>query len=472
MKHTLLLPALCLYMQASAWGPDVTVDPYLSGGVTDVIEAPDGSLVAAVADTVPNDGTLISFHLSLDGGMTWTPASYTVPGNGVSPRVKLVKSATAFHCLFLDGITVKVFTPGTGVTGSYTDYDAEEFDAVMTPAGWLYLYLQLPGSNSIRRAGSNDGGVTWTGNSASVTSTGSIPRLSISPGDTVVLNYYGPVLADRPKSKVRSAFYTESSPGTLTPGTFQDVITDVTVDKWHYTSAIHGGRVWFLWEQGPIGGRTLWYRLSMDNGVNYGTAHQVVGGAGQDVADLRAIAHAEMGGTRLEVVHATYTTPGGMDPTQDLLVHHQVTGAAPDVFSTAAPISGHAPLDLPVNDSPGLVALTGGGVGVLWPGHTTPDADLFWDTGGVPTVLPELTDGMHARIIGPVTDALQLGYAMSAASDWTLMDATGRTLRNGMLPAAEQERIVTIEVRDLRAGTYLLLLQEHDTRRTLRFLKE
>ena len=413
-----------------AWSPDVPIGGYVPHGGYDAIEAPGGELIAAIADTVAGDGMQIIFRSSTDGGLNWSLASYQVTGNAVTTRIKLLKSQTTVYCLYLAGNTVRVYNMTTGVTGEYLDYQAEEFDAVMTPTGWLYLWIQLPGTDDIRRAGSNDGGVTWAGDSASVTGLGAVPRVSISPGDTIILNYYGPVLADRPKSKIRAAFYNELAPGDLniSPGSFQDIVMDETVDKWRFGSAIRNGRVWFFWEQGTVGQRTLQCRISIDNGVSYGSPFQVAGGGGEDVAGFDALAWAHPSGARVELVYARYTTPGGVDPVLDPLVHTFASAATPGTFATGAVVSEHAPGLFTTGSAPSIVG-TASGPGVAWAGYAGSAYELYWDAEHFLTSTGPDTDATQTWSLAPnpAHDELTITLPDEHVRSFIVVDTRGRT---------------------------------------------
>ena len=153
----------------------------------------------------------------------------------------MVGNATDLYCVYLHLDSVRILDLNSGVIQTYQDYVVSEFDCVLRPDGWLYLFVQVRALNDIRRAGTVDGGATWTGNAALVTSQGNRPRVTMSAGDTLILNYYGPPLVDVTKSVVRAGRYRETAPGTLstTANAFQDVITDTQVDKWGFRSVIH-----------------------------------------------------------------------------------------------------------------------------------------------------------------------------------------------------------------------------------------
>lgn len=451
-----LLPFVLTPLTLLAWGPDNPISAVGSSAHA-VTEAPTGGLIAAIADDTAGNGVAVRFHTSDDGGLTWTPAPYTAPGNGVPQRVKLLPTASTVYCLFIDDGSVRVYNTVSGATGAYLDFTAQEFDAVVNSTGWIYLFVQPAGSNQIRRAGTSDGGITWTGNSAQVTGNGAVPRVAISAGDTVVLNYYGPVLADIPKSVVRSAVYNQTVPGTLNVpgGAFVDAIPETNFDKWRYSSAIRGGRVWLFWEQEPVGQRILRCKVSANNGFAYGTAFQVAGGAGADINGHAAVARAASGTTRVDLVYGRYTTPGQTDPGLDQLWYTRAVIAAPQTFDPPTPVSEHAPVLATTAQGPTVVALQSGGTGAAWAGFTSSGNQLFWDADPISTSVAATTVAATSGAWpNPTANELFVSVPGSIAQPLYAMDALGR---RAPLPCeAVRDGVVRCGTAHLTPGFYLV----------------
>ncbi|MCB0794797.1 MAG: hypothetical protein KDB88_08680 [Flavobacteriales bacterium] len=462
MKHTsLLFAVLATPTLLFAWGPDTPVQLSSNSGPIHSIQAPGGEVVVAYADTVANDGVLIRFMLSSDEGATWSMAPYQVDATGVSPRIKLLRSASELYCAYLLNDTVRVFHPSTGTIGAYLDYAAEEFDAVMTDAGWLYLFIQLPGTDDIRRAGSNDGGLTWGGDMASVTGQGAVPRVTLGPGNSVTLNYYGPVLADRPKSKIRAAGYTEAAPGDLNVGVanFQDVVTDVTRDKWRFGSVAIGNVVWFFWEEGPALGTALKGLVSLNSGQDYGTAFTLSVGAGEVINGFQALGRTVAGSTRVELVYGKFTTPGQSDPVLDRLVHRWANTTLPEAFSAEEAISEHSPRVVPIAEQPALVALDNGKLGAYWSHRNGTEVDLFWDLQDLSTAVEPDDRNAGFHVTGPLNEELVIRSERNVQGEAIVMDASGRTVRTQRLSLAS-DIPSTLPIGQLASGAYVLIIRD------------
>ncbi|MBK7866884.1 MAG: hypothetical protein IPJ75_07785 [Ignavibacteriales bacterium] len=127
------------------------------------------------------------------------------------------------------------------VAGAYRAFDAE-----ISSTNSMYVFLDSLATNNIVRYSSLDYGYNW-GVRGSITSAGAFPTISKSvSGDTLFLNYYGPVLVDTATSVIRVARYRESAPGTLASAGFQDVATS-TMPKYEYKMAVGNGIAWFIY---------------------------------------------------------------------------------------------------------------------------------------------------------------------------------------------------------------------------------
>lgn len=467
-----LLLGLACASVSQAWGPDSYMGITMAGS-HDAAEAPNGQLIAALADTTANDGVLIHFLVSDDQGQSWSDAPYSIAGVGVCPRVRLLRLPNAVVCAYLDGTTVRFYNTATAASGAYLAYSASEFDAGVSSTGWIYLFVQLSTGNSIRRAGSGDGGITWTGNEALVTGNGAVPRVAVSPADTVILNYYGPVLADRPKSRIRAAFYNTSSPGNLnvSAASFQDVVTDETVDKWRYASAIRNGRVWFFWEQGPAATSTLHGRVSTNNGAVYGSPFQVAGGNGERIAGFNVLARAWGGTTRCELIYARYSVPASGDPAVDRLEYRTASAGSPSAFSSALAFSENVPRVEGINGAPALVPLANGLLGAAWGSPGNVATAYYFDLHDVVTGSGVRDAVSGFRLLGPAHGHLIIRGAGRFDGEAELRDHAGRLIaRHALRLAAGEDAVLPVD--GLPNGAYLITLIERQERRSMRFVQQ
>jgi hypothetical protein len=108
---------------------------------------------------------------------------------------------------------------------------------------------------------------------------------------------------------------------------------------------------------------------------------------------------------------------------------------------------------------------------VLW--HTTPLYPMVFNSGGMVLVFGPATTGITEQAgltaityPNPCTDVLYVD--VNAAAPWQLMDLQGRTLATGAFMGRGTQRI---DIASLATGSYMLVLGEGTTRRTVRFSK-
>ena len=452
--------------------PDVDMlSPAIPGASIGLAEGPGGTLWAAVPDNMPADSAMITFVTSSDGGVTWTTSPTHVPGPGVATRVRLVGNGTNLYCLYIFTDTVHIFNVNTQVVNRYEAYTARDFDCVLRPGGWLYLFVEVRNLDDIRRAGTVDGGATWTGNTALVTGSGQRPRVTMSAGDTLILNYYGPPLPDVTKSIVRAGRYQETSPGTLstTASAFQDVLTDTQVDKWGFRSVIHAGRVWLAWSEGPFNSREVKCRVSLDNGTTYGTAFDVFATPGLDelLADLQAISGPNGSGVGMAVVR--YQTPGQNDPQLDQVYYSSALASMPTTFAPEVGISEHAPTFVNGGVLPQLVHDASGVPGICWVGLDAGGTTLWYDAGAISTGLPETGLLWLEAWPVPASDRLTVSVPGGGRTGtWEVLDASGRPV-NGAVRLASTEPLL-LDVSRLATGSYLVRTASEEGVGVARFL--
>lgn len=471
MKHLSAIACailVLLSMNSFAWGPDILVDTTNIPCNLAVVQGPNGDLHMAIPDPVANDGVAVRFLISMDQGATWQNLGWSGTGNGVPSRVRLVAGTNAVWGAYLVDTLVHVIDLATGTVSTYNDHIARDFDVVMSSSGWMYLYLQLYGTNSIRRAGTNDAGATWTGNTALVTGGGSDPRLSISAGDTVIVNYYGPVLTDKPKSIVRQGMYYESAPGTLTVTGigFDDILTNTTIDKWQFGSVQSGGVVWTFWSEG-VGSRDIKAVVSTNGGDTYGGAINVAADAGVDEFAFHAVRRTQPGQVGVDLVFARYTAGGSTDQ----VYHSRSASATPTTFMAPVQVSEFSPLPFPSTFHPQACAFSDHSVGAAWLGGSGGAPDVFWDHDSF-SVGVSFRDAEKDLLLhpNPTNGALTLvGTALSRARLVRVHDVQGRLVRSIPVEAATR---MTLDLSDLPPGVHVLEVLWSGGRSTQRFVKQ
>lgn len=151
-----------------------------------------------------------------------------------------------------------------------------DFDVVASLTGEaIYLFADDATNDDIRRYSTMDGGFTW-GNVGYVASNGATPRIAMS-GNKLVLNYYGPVQSDPTISIIRAAIYNESGAGTISAGTFNDIVPNTGVIRRPFQPVFSQSNIWLFYTEGDAS-EVIKYMLSTDNGVSFGP-EQTVGGS-------------------------------------------------------------------------------------------------------------------------------------------------------------------------------------------------
>ena len=211
------------------WGIDNIILNNEPAGSFSGVQKSDGTLYLAVNDTLSTSNLGLVVFVSTDDGATWTLHPSGITFRGHYQKIKMLRSGLdSIHCSFQIGSNVYTWNPLSNNLGQLFSGNYRTYDMVASSTGNLYCFADSLPTNHIPRYGSTNGGLTW-GSRALVTSAGAHPKLFMSgTGDTLSLNYYGPVLADTTTSVIRNASYRESGPGTMaTAGTFTNIAVEV-----------------------------------------------------------------------------------------------------------------------------------------------------------------------------------------------------------------------------------------------------
>jgi hypothetical protein len=379
---------------ADSWGNDVLVSNSEPFGKLSGVEKSNGTIYLAVPDTnIVANRCLVIFR-STNMGNNWTTFASVSPSSTGVPRVKMVRSGLdSVYVVFLFGTSIYCWNVENNnfnlVTGTFRD-----FDVVASSTGGLYLFQDILGTNSIPRVASINGFATIS-QTANVTSAGAHPRVYMSgTGDTLLLNYYGPVLADTATSIIRSARYRESAPGTLASIAFINVATE-TQTKSEYQSVRLGSTAWMIYTIGTTGNIDIKCYISSDGGATFGSSVTLAGNPNVDEYWFEA-RHYTAGTGGLDIAYYSDSLQaGGPTNNTDKMLYRFANLTTPSTFSAPVQLSEHPPGWSARGYIPATVELYNtSDVGVAWVGLDGSNKRVYWDrylaVVGVPKTQNEL----------------------------------------------------------------------------------
>jgi hypothetical protein len=250
---------------------------------------------------------------------------------------------------------------------------------VASSTGNLYIFADSLPNNSIVRYGSTTGGRNWISRGL-VTSGGAMPKLFMSgTGDTLTLNYYGPVQPDTTTSVIRQARYRETGAGTLASAGFIDVVTGTDYKK-EFKTVSNKGEYWLFYTLGPDGSRDIWARKSTDNGANYGSPILIAGNPNTDEYAFDATFFVGSASSGFDLVYYSDSAQVGQ-PTNDTdILFYKSVNYGSTTFSPSERVSENPP-GYSQFYSTSILAMpySGADVAALWVGDASGTKKLFFD---------------------------------------------------------------------------------------------
>jgi hypothetical protein len=450
------------------WGADVIVSQAAPFSQHSISAKQNGVLFAGVPVALVTGQHSVAIYTSTDNGVTWTLAPVTAPAS-INPVIKTKMITTTFDnvfCYILQDNVIYVLNVESGVTGQFNTTGAQEFDVASGSGNFAYLFVQEPGLNTIKRYGTNDGGQTWTGNTATVTSNGSRPRVHMF-GARLILNYYGPVLSDTVSSVIRAAFYNETAAGTITPGTFSDVATNNTIKKKLFQSVMNNGLIWFFFTEGDAQ-QVLKCRVSTDNGATY-QPEFIVSGDAQVNAHWFSAAPMNNSGTFGAALTFLADSIAPSGTSLDQMKYATAMSGTPASFVIPA-----SPLDTyndttvsagSTNTIPVLINYTygmPGESGILWVGENAVGQVLYFDRFTATTgIRNEINENIALQIYpSPATDLIQVAVSIDdiELSEIEVYSIGNKLVLHKQLSKSgfETNQPFTLDISALASGTYLL----------------
>jgi hypothetical protein len=365
----------------SRWADDKTILNYEPSGKFAGIQKSDGKIYVAVNDTQSTTNLGLLIFTSTDDGESWSAASDGVNYRDYMENVKMIRTIhDSIYCFFQTGDKVYCWNLLSSTepirpvfSGGY-----RSFDVTTSSTGHFYIFVDSLPNNSIVRYTSANGGIDWTTRGL-ITTAGALPKVSMSgTGDTLLLNYYGPVLSDTASSVLRLVRYRQSAPGTLASAGFIDITTD-PAQKHEFVNASNNSEMWFIYTSGNVGARSIWGRKSSNAGVSWEPAFALTNNPNFDYYGIDIKFHSFNNYGFDLVYQADSVQAGAPTNTSDHLFFSESTYGSME-FTGLTHISDYPPAPYSSNYSSGIVTLNNSqDVGVIYVGIDGDNKKLFWD---------------------------------------------------------------------------------------------
>jgi hypothetical protein len=366
----------------SDWFNDYVVLNNEPIGMFSGVQTSNGTIYVAVNDTLATSNLGLIIVTSANNGESWSLFPQGITARTHYNKIKMLRgNSDSVYVAFQLGENIYFWNIISGNFNQFPYTGYRDFDVVISSSNSLYIFLDSLASNHLPRYASLTGGTTWPIR-ALVSSSAAHPKTYMSgTGDTLVLNYYGPVLADTATSIIRSALYRESVPGTLLSSNFQDV-TVAGVRKEEFSSAANNGEVWFVYTEGEPGSRNISARKSINNGVSYEPAITVAGNPNRDEFLFDIVHYNETSGPGgFNLIFYSDSVVAGPGTNETDILYHSKASYGSSGFGSPEQISENPPEYSPDNYVPRLVSLpfSGNDLGALWVGDDGSSKKLFWD---------------------------------------------------------------------------------------------
>lgn len=363
-------------VQSPLWGNDVIVSNFEPIGPITAIKAATGTIYVAINDTLATANLGLIIMQSTNDGNTWSLYPQGITLRTQYTKLKLISAGGAADSVYL------FFQVGSSVyswnfrnqTFNSTGYGniKSSFDVVGAANGSLYYFFDtIP--TSIRRYSSIDGGLSWI--NRGLVGTGVKPKIETQTGDTIILNYYGPVLADTVTSIIRSARYRQTAPGVLTSSNFQDVAIEI-IAKTEFKSVMFNGVVWFIYTSGTTGAIDIKGRISTNGGANYDAAIDIAANPNVDEYWFDANFFPG-GGFDLSYYSDSLQAGAPTNNTDKMMYRYALVGGT--TFGTPTQISSNTPTWSANNYKPVICEIPPSDIGIVWVGVNAGVRKLYWD---------------------------------------------------------------------------------------------
>lgn len=466
-------------VQNPDWGGDVLIAAEEPLGSISGVARSNGTVYVAVPDTTTVPGFCLLIYRSTNFGDNWVRLPDAITSSSVVTKTRMVKTgADSIYVLFQIGTTLYYWNFESGNFQTHTLDATADFDVGVTSSNVLFVAINVEGGtgNAIRRHATLNGGATFS-QTASITTSGRIPRVTSSAtGDSVIINYYGPVMADPTTSTIRSAIYRETVPGTFAASNFVDVVPSGPIRS-EFMSVANAGRVMFFYTEGDIGSRDIKGMVSNNGGVSYTTPFELANNPAIDEYWIAANTYAvSPGGFDI----AYYSDSNGSSISSDKIIYTSSTITTPTTFFTPAIISQtYYPQSSTRDYKPQVIEFYNptGEMGIVWVGVDGTSRKVYWNRLGQTTNVNNVSNEIpneyelfqnYPNPFNPVTN-IKFSLVESGLVSLKIYDVLGKevaVLLNENKQAGVYE--FQFDASKLSSGVYFYTLQTGDFIQTKR----
>ena len=456
------------------WGVDNAIIDNEPLGSFSGVQKSDGTIYVAVNDTVSTSNLGLVIFQSTDDGATWTLFPTGITYRGYYEKIKMLRSGLdSIYCSFQVGTMIYTWNPLSGNFGPFFIGNYRTYDMVASSTGNLYTFADSLPNNSIVRYGSTNGGASWISRGL-VTTGGAHPKIFMSgTGDTLTLNYYGPVLADTATSIIRSARYRETGSGTLgVTGSFANIAVEVDYKK-EFKSVINNGEVWFFYTLGPDGSRDIMARKSTDNGTTFDPAITLAGNPNTDEYYFDADFWTTASASGFDFIYYSDSAQTGPPTNATDILYYTAADYGSSTFGNLTQVSENPPVYSPYY-SPSVLKMTysGADVAALWVGDDGATMKLFWDqlSAIIPIELNSFTSSISGNDVTlnwvTETETNNYGFEIERSHGETSWQKVGFVPGFG---TTTEPRTYSYKDNGLTPGTYLYRIKQIDLNGTFNY---
>lgn len=448
------------------WGIDNAIINNEPIGGFSGVQKSNGTLYVAVNDTLSTSNLGLVIVTSTNGGDNWSLFGQGINYRGHYQKIKMIRSGLdSIYCSFQIGTNIYTWNPLSGNFAQFFIGNYRTYDMVASSTGNLYIFADSLPNNSIVRYGSTTGGKNWIVRGL-VTTTGAMPKIFMSgSGDTLTLNYYGPVLPDTATSVVRSARYRETGPGTMASAGFIDVVTGTDYKK-EFKTVMNKGECWLFYTLGPDGSRDIWARKSINNGTSYDSPILISGNPNTDEYAFDATFYVGFGSSGFDLVYYSDSAQVGQ-PTNDTdILFFKSVNFGSTTFSPSERVSENPPGYSPLY-STSIMAMpySGADVSALWVGDASGTKKLFFDklSAIIPVELTSFTSSISGNDVllnwTTATETNNSGFTVERSQTESAWQEIGFVPGFG---TTTEPRSYSFTDAGLSAGTYFYRIKQID----------